>query len=172
MRMKQILRYSHFPLFQLFVNPKTFRSYLSQINNSTDFSFTTALRQKSKELHTCCIELKDKDRVCSTRHARNSIGPLPEDYCERKNPKSSVLSVLLLIYDIYLQHYPYKSNHMFKTLKSTSIKTCFLPVVRIHAQVSYQQSKQLLVHLEKIPRHCASVHSVQSAVEYSTTNAP
>ena len=89
--------------------------------------------RSQKYLRTCCIELKDIERVCPTRHARNSIGPLPEDYCERKNPKSSVLSVLLLIYDIYLQHYPYKLNYMFKTLKSTSIKTCFLPVVRIHA---------------------------------------
>ena len=55
------------------------------------------LREKPKYAHALSL-------YCSTRHSRNSFGPLPQGYCERKKTlnliktTSSVLSVLFSIY--------------------------------------------------------------------------
>jgi len=68
---------------------------MTMINNNTDrtldvvfsrfkgFSVTITLRQKPKEFRGS-VELQDRE----IEHARNSFGPLPQGYSERKTPES------------------------------------------------------------------------------------
>ena len=49
-------------------------------------SFTITLSQKQKYLRA--LNYKTREQAFSMPHPRNSFGPLPRDYCKRKNPKS------------------------------------------------------------------------------------
>ena len=92
--------------------------------DSRIFPFKRPFLPITRELRACGVEQAFSLSCSSTKHARNSVWLLPQGYCERKplyleKTISSVLSVLLLIYGLYLRRKKYGIK-----CKCTLTKSC------------------------------------------------